>query len=51
MEGYSDALDGQEREVKAKLEITLHYEKLFWKENARVKCHAEGDRNTKIFTW
>ncbi|XP_058761210.1 uncharacterized protein LOC131634556 [Vicia villosa] len=48
-EGHSDNLDATEKEAQLHLNIALQREEIFWKEKARVKWQAEGDRNTRFF--
>ncbi|XP_058761813.1 uncharacterized protein LOC131635226 [Vicia villosa] len=48
-EGTLDALDVIERNAQDQLDLALQREEIFWKEKARVKWKAEGDRNTQFF--
>jgi len=47
--GPSEVLLDQEREAQLSLENALKIEEVFWQDKARVKWHAEGDRNTRYF--
>jgi len=47
--GPSDVLLDQEREAQISLEHALKVEEVFWQDKARVKWHAEGDKNTRYF--
>ncbi|XP_058776647.1 uncharacterized protein LOC131650967 [Vicia villosa] len=48
-DGPSDSLEAMERNAQVQLDLALQREEIFWKERARVKWTAEGDRNTKYF--
>ncbi|XP_058783905.1 uncharacterized protein LOC131658652 [Vicia villosa] len=48
-EGPSDSLDAIERNAQVLLDTALQREECFWKERARVKWQADGDRNTRYF--
>ncbi|MCI29483.1 RNA-directed DNA polymerase (Reverse transcriptase), partial [Trifolium medium] len=47
--GYNDNLLDQEKAAQVDLDKTLKLEEEFWREKARVKWLADGDRNTAYF--
>ena len=48
-EGHTNMLMEQEKQAQINLENVLNMEECFWHEKAKVKWHAEGDRNTSYF--
>ena len=48
-DGHTDMLMEQEKQAQINLENVLNMEECFWQEKAKVKWHAEGDRNTAYF--
>jgi len=48
-DGHTDMLMEQEKLAQINLENVLNMEECFWQEKAKVKWHAEGDRNTAYF--
>lgn len=47
--GWSDALREQEATTQLNLQNALSFEEQFWKENARISWHKDGDCNTAFF--
>ena len=47
--GFSDSLMDQEKLAKIKFHEAVKFEEEFRQENAKVKWHMEGDRNTRYF--
>lgn len=46
---YTNELRTQEMIIMSGLEDSLHKDKFFWKDKARLNQHLEGNRNTNFF--